>query len=110
VSISGNDWVSSAGTEYYTASVSGGNGNYYYTWYTQSCNEYPDDTEWCENDPYPSWVHAQGSGLYQTSRWRGTYDLKVRVTVYVSEIGGSKTGSAEFWQYGPNEIWCSPYC
>jgi ABC-type glycerol-3-phosphate transport system substrate-binding protein len=104
VSISGNQWVSSAGTETYTASVSGGNGNYSYTWYTQSCNEYPVDTEWCESDPYPGWIHAQGSGVYQASRYRGIYDLSVKVTVYVTEIGGTKGGSATFWQYGPNSL------
>lgn len=98
VSISGDSWVSSAGTAYYTASVSGGNGNYSYTWYTQSCNEYPVDEEWCEPSP------VQIYGDETASRYRGIYDLRVHVTVYVSEIGGSKTGSAEFWQYGPNSL------
>ena len=105
VSISGDSWVSSAGNATYTASVTGGNGNYTYAWYGQSCNEYPVDEEWCESSPVQMY-----STTSSASRYRGIYDLRIHVTVYVSEIGGTKTGFAEFWQYGPNELSCNPWC
>jgi hypothetical protein len=104
VTISGDSWVSQAETSYFTASVSGGNGNYTYTWYMQSCNEYPLDEEWCESDPYPGWPHTNGVSGNTAWRWRGIYDLRMTVSVYVAEVGGTKTGSGVFYQWGPNSL------
>jgi len=72
----------------FTASVSGGSGNYAYHWFWRGCNVNMEE-EWCPSGGY--WSSGQSGSSFTT--YLGAYDTRLDVVVEVQDISGLDTSS-----------------
>jgi hypothetical protein len=94
------------GDHVYTASVTGGSGNYVYHWFQRGCNVM-DGGVWCMSTHAP-W--GSGQGLTSVTIWRGPYDVQVEVIVQVQDLATDtpRSGVGTAVTSGPNEAYWNP--
>lgn len=83
-----------------TATTAGGNGFYRYSWWIEDCYEDATGRERCNRDQARS---VESGATVSFTRYRRAQDTRLRVTMGVWEVGGTKYGESVHSILGPND-------
>lgn len=84
----------------FTATATGGNGSYRWSWSVMDCHEDSAGREQC------SWEATrvlEGGATISFTRYRRSVDTRLRVTVRAVEVGGTRYGEVVHSVLGPND-------